>query len=389
ALFSLGRIKLKSLQEKSRRRGGLVDELLSHPRQLLITILVGNEIVNIAASSATTSLFIGYFGLKGIWLSIMVMTLLIMTFGEISPKTLAVYNPVRFSLIIADPLYLFYRIITPVRQALDFLLKKLPFLDGEEGASLLSRVTEDEFRTLVEVGEKEGVLDDQEKVLIDNVMEFADTRTERIMVKRGDIFALPSNMTTPVALDRIKRSFHSRVPVYKKGLDQVQGIVYTKDLLAASFNQEKPGLLIEHSHPPYFVTRNRKIMDILREFRRRKVHLAVVIDEHGRTVGLVTMDDILEELFGKMPVTGEKTDRLFIAHSSNLFTVSGMMQIDDFNETVGADLSKEDSETIGGFLFTLKGRAPYKGERFAYQGINFVIKRVRKNKLLEIRVSKQ
>jgi CBS domain containing-hemolysin-like protein len=384
AFFSISKARLKHVQKESPRHFYLLTDLLKDPRRLITTLLIGNELVNVAATATATSLLIGLLGDSGTGVAIFAMSVLLLILGEIAPKTFAVYNPIRFSRAVSVPMIAFWRVVFPLQE----MLRKLTDRIFPHPTAADSRVTEEEFRTLIRVSQEEGILEKEEKELIEKIMTFVDTTVREIMVPPEGIFALPDRCAYSTAFNRIKRNFHSRVPVYRDSLDNIQGILFTKDLLVFSRNPQKAPPLPQLIKPVYFVSQNTLVVDLLREFQVRKVHLAVVIDHQGKTVGLVTMDDLLEEIFGELEGKERAMERLIVPLSGNTFRVSGKMNVDDFNQTLKCRIKAGDYETMGGFLPELFGENLKKGARRQCQNLEFRIRKIRKNQVKEFTVRK-
>jgi CBS domain containing-hemolysin-like protein len=238
------------------------------------------------------------------------------------------------------------------------------------------------------VSQEEGILEKEEKEMIEKVMEFTDTTVREIMVPAEGIFALPVHISISKAKSQIRRNLHSRVPVYKESLDNIQGILFTKDLLIFSRKKKPAPSLSRIIKPVYFTAQDTLVIDLLREFQTRKVHLAVVIDSQGKTVGLVTLDDLMEEIFGELEEKEQAAERLFVPLSRNTFKVSGKMNVEDFNQTLRCRIDAGDYETIGGFLLGLFGENLRKGARRQSQNLEFRIRKIRKNQVREFTVRK-
>jgi len=301
ALFSLGSLKLHQLKESQHPKAALVLELLEKPRRLLISILVGNEIINITASSLAASLCISLLGAQGKWLAVAIMTPLILLFGEVLPKTIAVSRSEQFSLRVAQPLSIFATIILPLRWVIRQVVDRITVLFGTHSNRDESIYHEEEFKELVEVGHKEGILEKEEREMIHKILTFSDTLVSSIMIPRTDMFTLPYDLDRASLIKEIRDHHFSRIPVYKQEKNNFIGILYTKDLLAVTERADGELPPVDQIvRPPYLVPQDKKIPDLLKEFQDKRIHLALVVNEHGSVVGLVTMEDLLEELFGEI-----------------------------------------------------------------------------------------
>ena len=301
AFFSLTSFQLSELKDKKSRWGLVVNNLLEKPRELLITIYIGNELVNIAVSVITTSIFMTVFGNFGVGLAIGVGTFLLLVFGEIIPKTLSLQFPQGYSLAAAYPLRLFSSLVQPIQKSLTSIAEKFISMIGiklqknEETA-----ITDDEFRTMVQMSEGEGVIDSEESELIHNVIEFGETTVGEIMTPKIDMFTLSIDDKLEEILPRIVENFYARVPVYNENEDNFSGILFTKDLTKLKHLPSEKFSLKSILRPFLTVPQSKKIKELLQEFKKRKRHMAAVLDEYGSICGLVTLEDILEELVGEI-----------------------------------------------------------------------------------------
>jgi putative hemolysin len=317
ALFSLGRVRLHSLVARQPARGAVIRDLLANPERLLITVLVGNELVNIGTAVLVASFWEGVLGLGyGFWTVTTISTAtalpLLLLFGEIVPKTIAVKRNEEVSLFVARPIRAFARLVTPIRWVLrrvaNFLTR--PFGKGPSAAE--KAFSERDFRTLVDLGKKEGVIEAQEHAWIHNVFEFDDRPVLRIMTPRSRMFALPLDLPAGELLDRVRESGYSRIVIYEGTLDRVAGVLYAKDLLpfARGGDPSRIPPLRELLRAPVYVEHGASAAHLFRELRARRTHLALVVDERGLVRGLVTMEDLLEELFGEIADERDRDEAL-------------------------------------------------------------------------------
>ena len=301
ALFSLGSVKRFKLKESKYPKAVLVDKLLGDPRRLLIFILVGNECINISASALAASLCISLVGFQGKWIAIAVMTPLILLFGEVLPKTIAVSHSEKFSFFVARPIDIFARIISPLRWTLRRIVDALTALFRTREEIYENIFYERELKDLVDVGHKEGVLEEEERELIHNILKFNDTLVLSIMTPHATMFTLPHDMTIEKAIKQVTKHHFSRIPVYEHNKSTIIGILNAKDLLAINFRLDRDTTSIESIlRPPHFVVQDRRIHVVLKEFQGEKIHLALVVNKANKVIGLVTIEDVLEELFGEI-----------------------------------------------------------------------------------------
>ena len=298
ALFSLGSVKLFQLKESNHPKASLIQELLEKPRRLLISIIIGNESINITASALAASICISLAGTQGKWLAIAIMTPLILVFGEVIPKTIAISYSEKSSLLVAKPISTFARIIFPIRWIIKIVVDRLTSLLGKQEEKEESIFFEEEFKELVEVGHKEGIIEKEEREMIHKILKFGDTIVSSIMTPRSDMFSLPYDSDIDHIIREINENHFSRIPIYKHEKNNIIGVLNAKDLLTLRNKQDST--IISIIRKPYFVPKGKKIQEVLNEFQDKKIHLALVVNEYGSVIGLVTMEDLLEELFGEI-----------------------------------------------------------------------------------------
>lgn len=364
----------------------MVNSLLSEPRKLLVTIYIGNEIVNVATSVITTSIAISLFGSIGVGIAIGVGTFIILLFGEIAPKILGLRFAENFSLVAAYPLKLFFIIVKPIQKVLmdaaEFTLKLFGFSHLQQLDQALS---EDELRTIVNMGEGEGILEEDERKMIHNVIEFGDTTVSDIMTPKIDMFTLVSDNSLEDILPKITQNFYSRVPVYDTNEEHIIGILYTKDLIRMkhSDNFNLKSVLL----PPVFVPESKKIKELLQEFRKMKKHMAIVLDEYGSVSGLITLEDILEELVGEIDSEMRHEENPVIKTGVNTYRLSATYSLSEFNRYFNCTLPEESFDTIGGLVFDLFGRVPRFGETVTYENFKFLVEKMKGPRILKLHLT--
>lgn len=307
ALFSLGQVRLRHLTHEGHPRAALLEQLLAQPRRLLVTILVGNELVNIGASIVVATFWDTLLGHEhGFWavtvLSISTALPFILFFGEILPKTLAVRSTVAIAVRVSRPLYYWGQLIAPLRWVLRGLADLLARPFGGSQAPSREAMTEQDLRALLVVGEREGAIDADEHKWIRNVMAFDEVAIHKVMTPLGDVTALPTTLSLSECVERVRDAGYSRIPIYDRKPERVVGILFAKDLLphARGGASATPPALTTLMRPALFVPRSLSAAEVFRELRARRTHVALVVDEFGALVGLVTMEDLLEELVGEI-----------------------------------------------------------------------------------------
>ena len=387
AYFSLGRARLKRLAEKQSAESDRLAPLLREPHELLVTLLVGITLINIGASALAAAIAEQLLGPAGLPIAIIVMVFLLSVFGEVLPMTLAVEHPERFTDWVNRPVMWLSRVVAPVRILLGGFTALTLRLVGSERRGDEPEITEDELRTLVDVGAREGVVERTEREMIHRVFELEDTSVREVMVPRPDMFCL--DVATPRAqiLDLLRENLHSRVPAYEGTVDQIVGVLYTKELLPHLHGLPDDFDLRGHLHPPYFVPESKRADALLREFQAKKLHLAVVVDEFGGTAGLVTLEDLLEELVGEIRDEFDEEERLVQPLGGGAFRVSGKLGIDGLNTVTGLTVSSESYDTVGGWALDLFGRVPNKGERAETPDAVVTVEKVERTRVVEVLVT--
>ncbi len=393
AYFSLSR-RRASVAGRG-ENSGLPAPLIDRPHDLLATLLVGITLIDIGASALAAQLAERLFGPWGLGVAIAVMIFFITVFTEVLPMTVALDRPERFVAWASRPVVWLSILLTPVRALLSGLtgltLKAMRgkrsghfSSDGEQ-----SLLTTEELRTLVDVGAGEGVVEGGEREMIHNVFELEDTLVREIMVPRTDMFCLEASTPPDRILSALREHLHSRVPFYEGSIDQIVGILYTKELLPYVRGFPTDFDLRAHLHPPYFVPESKRVDALLQEFQAKRLHLAVVVDEYGGTAGLVAMEDLLEELVGEIADEFDEEERLIQAVNGQTYRVSGRLSLSDFNAFTGIELSHEQYDTVGGWVLDLFGRIPHRGERAETDELVVTVEKVQRTRILEVLVTRR
>ena len=387
AYFSLGRARLKRVAAQGAEGGG-VKPLIERPHELLVTLLVAITVINIAAAALAALIADQLFGQRyALVIQVLVTILILTTFGEVLPMTLAVKYPERFLALVHRPVGWLAILMTPVRALLGGLSALSVRLIGSERSGE-PELSEEELRTLVDVGASEGVVEREEREMIHKVFELEDTLVRSIMVPRPDMFCL--DVATPVdrILPALREHLHSRVPVFEGEIDVIVGILYTKDLLPYVREGLPPDFdLRARLHPPYFVPESKRADALLQEFQAKKLHMAIVVDEYGGTSGLVSLEDLLEELVGEIADEFDEPERLIQRVDATTFRVAGKLSIDDLNAATGLHVSSEAYDTVGGWVLDLFGRVPRRAERAETPELSVTVEKVERTRIVEVLVS--
>jgi len=300
ALIALNKIRLRHMVEKGTKRATIVQALVTHLDRLITTILVGNTIVNIGISVIGTAIFIHVYGERaGMIISTLVVSFFILVFAEITPKMFAVQSPERVSLFVARPISLLIAILWPLATVFIALGKFFIRLIGGKPQQRAPLVTEEEIRLMIEVGKEDGAVSDEERRMLHRIFEFGDIEVGEVMVPAHKMAVVRIDAAPEELLDLMAEEGHARIPVYRGSRDDIIGIIYARDLLYIWHNK---GLIIIQDlvQPAYFVKKDKKVSDVLRDFQRMKVQIAIVIDEGGKALGLVTLEDLIEEIVGEL-----------------------------------------------------------------------------------------
>ncbi len=392
AMISASKLKLHQMAEEGNRYAITAEKLVSSPRRLLGTVLVGTNIALVGTTVLSTILTRAIWGESAVALSSIVMIPAVLIFGEIIPKTYAAHNADKLTLRLSHlikwastALYPFVILFVSLPTSLLRLLGADRSVEGALG------ITEEEIRTMVALGEEAGELEEEEKEMIHSIFEFGDTSAHEVMVPRTDMTAIDVTAPLKDALDLVLDTGHSRIPVYEDTVDNVIGIIYARDLLACMRDKHTDAGIRETMRPAYYVPEAKKVDDLLRELRRRRVHMAIVIDEYGGTAGLVTIEDLLEEIVGEIRDEYDvQEEELFRILDENTYLVDGRMSIDEINEMLDVRIPKDGFDSIGGYIFSEIGDIPGVGERLELPdlGLELVIDKTDGRRISKVKIIK-
>ena len=381
ALFSISKIKALHIGKDGSRTGLLIMNMKEDSHTLLTTILIGNNLVNIGASALATSLAITYFKDNAVGIVTGVMTLLILVFGEIFPKSFASHNNVVVARVVIYPVFWLSRLFWP----LIFILNVIPRLHGTIDTAQ-ETVTEDELMTMVEVVEGDGEIKEEEKEYITNIFEFDDTSCSEIMTPRADMFVV--DVVEELDIDAILKTGYSRIPVIEHSIDDIIGILHVKDLFAKFLDQVNNGHdqknlnLKTMMKKPYFIPEYKKLDSLLQEFKTKKSHMAVVVDEHGGVSGIVTLEDVMEEIFGEIIDETDQNSPDIIRLKGKKWLVAGRIDIDDLNKELDISIPESaDYDTFSGFFLEQIERIPKPGESIRINNWVITVKEMDGNRI--------
>jgi len=382
ALLSLDKLRVRYLQQKERRGADKLAKLLDDPDRLLSGILVGNNLVNIAASVIATGLFVGYFKEQGELLTIVILTPILLIFSEVCPKTYAAKYPEKMSFFVLNPIRFVVWVLTPVVLVVSSLSRLLTRLFRGEEAEGLS-VSEDEIRAIIEVGEESGVVAAEQRRMLHGIFDLSETRVRDVMIPRTEVVGLDVSASFQEVLDVVQHARHSRFPVYRDNMDSVVGVVHSKKVLDFVGHTEQ--FSIENiCRQPYFVPESKRVAVLLQSFRKKREHLAIVVDEYGGVEGIVTLEDVVEEIVGEIHDEYDIEEVDFRQLAAGRFLVDGAVSVRTVNRRFKLELPEDHVTTLAGYLLRVMGKIPVEGDSFEEGGILFKVKRMEDRRIEEV-----
>lgn len=361
ALTTVNQIRMRTLADNGDKRAARVLRVTGNPGKMLSAILIGNNIVNLSASSISTSLAIHLFGNTGAGIATGILTFLILIFGEVTPKTMATIKADSMSLTVAAPIGLLMKILTPVIFIINKLSLWLMFLLHVNIKDAQKKMTEEELRTIVDVSQENGVIEHEERDMIHNLFDFGDAEAKEIMVPRIDMTFVQADATYQEVLDIFRQDMFTRLPVYEDSTDNVIGIINMKDFL---LQNDTPEFSVRNLlREPYFTYEHKNTADLFLEMRKSSISLAIVLDEYGVTAGLITLEDLLEEIVGEIRDEYDADEEDDITRISDReFYVLGSANLNDVSEALSLHFTSDDYDTIGGYCLGLLDHLPEKNE---------------------------
>ncbi|MFH1791822.1 MAG: CNNM domain-containing protein [Candidatus Omnitrophota bacterium] len=383
SLLSLNRLQLKKMESERPVRTERIIKLLSKPRSLFFTILAGNTLVNTAASACVTVAAVSHFGAKGVGIAIGFMLIVLLLLGEIIPKTCAYMYSEGFASFAVRPLGGAIVLLAPLRKLLlavtDSMINALGYIVPKDS----SEITEEELKSLVKIGHREGVVEEEEKKMIYGAFDFRGLTVKDIMTPKFEVRAIDIAMAPDRAAAYARDAKHSRLPVYDRSLDNVLGVVYAKDLLLAGGAPVR-GLM----KGAYIIPESKKINLLLADLQKKAIQMAVVKDEYGTTTGIVTMEDILEEIVGEITDEYDKDEPPITRLGKGAYSVSGLLHINDANEKLGLGIETEEVDTVGGFVSLVMQKIPSENEEFVSGGYRYKVVKVENQRVKEVLISR-
>lgn len=398
ALVNVRKARLRQLSDEGNKAAGTAERLGENASRLLATaqfvvVLTGLFTGGMVATFVARPLadwwrpwLKGAAGPLAFVLVAFSAAVVLLAVGQLAPEAIAARRPERLALLLARPLAVVTALTTPAVRMTMWLGRAMAGLFGAKTEADLSIVTEEEIKTLVDAAEEEGVIEEDEKEMISSIFELGDTLTRQVMVPRMDVMALDA--TTPMlkALDSIMQAGHSRVPVYDETIDNVIGVLYAKDLLPYLRDGRTDVPLKSILRPAYFVPETKRASDLLPDLQQRRVHMAIVVDEYGGVAGLVTIEDVLEEIVGEIHDEYDVEELFVEPVSEDEYVMDARVDLDDLNQMMGALLPTEESDTLGGFIYAELGRVPTVGDRVKFEDLSFTVESVAGRRIQKVRV---
>ncbi len=386
ALMSVNKIKVQALI-KQKRKGSLpLKRIKDKPKDLIIAILIGNNLVNIGAASYATVISTKLFGNNGLGIATGVMTLLVLIFGEITPKTYAASNAERISLIVARPIEMLMHLLRPVIALLRGISHVMAHLLGSNDEEELS---EEELSTVVSMGVKHGLIDPEAGEMMHNIIEFQDTEAGEIMTRKSHMKLIDGNKTVEEVIDFVVANKFSRYPVYEDDDEKIIGILDVDDVLRCAKNKQLNKKVKEIMRDVVFIPESKQIDDLLTEFEGADVPMAMVVDEYGEISGLITMEDILEEIVGEIFDKSKKPSKFIKRLGPNVNSVDATMQLCDLNKVLNLSIEPEDNETLAGYIMEKMQKIPEKGEKLELKNYILEVQKVTKQKIERVKIIKK
>ena len=385
ALTSINTFKIRQMEKNGVKNSHILKKLVDNITKVLTTILIGNNIVNIVTTTIATIFFTDVFGSKGAVISPIILTIVVLIFGEVTPKNIATANPERLSLKVAKPIRFFNIILTPLSFILGLITNSIGKLFISDSGDN-DRVTEEDLKTIVDVSEEQGVINNEESEMINNVFEFGNSDVSDIMTARTNMEAIPVDLPIDELKAFLKESNHSRIPVYGKNIDNILGILHMKDLVSHMV-QENDLSLIDCIRPAYYVYDNMHIFDLFTTMRGENLSLAIVIDEYGGTSGLVTIEDIVEELVGEIDDEYDSAYETIYKINEKEYLVNPSIHLNDFNDYFDTDLEEIKNDSIGGFVIDNLSRIPNKGDSIKINNMTITVLQVNRYKIEMLKVN--
>ncbi len=387
ALTTVNKVRVRTLAENGDKRAAMVASVIENPGKMLSTILIGNNIVNLSASSLMTTLALRVFGSAAVGIATGVLTLLILVFGEITPKTMSTMYAEQISFAYAGAIHVLMVILTPVIFIVNKLSRGVLFVLRVDPNKKQDPMTEDELRTIVEVSHEEGVIESEEKKMINNVFDFGDAVAKDVMVPRIDMTMVDVNASFSELMTLFQEERFTRIPVYEENTDNVIGIVNMKDFILFDHDKEKNFSVRDYLREPLYTYEYKKTAELMLEMRKTFNNIAIVLDEYGATAGLITLEDMLEEIVGEIRDEYDQDEEDDVKKiAADEYLVNGSTKLDDLNDRLGLSLKSEDYDSIGGLVIGRLDHLPEEGEEVNYENLHLKVEKMDKNRIEKVRI---
>jgi CBS domain containing-hemolysin-like protein len=386
AISRMNRVRAYRLQEEGRRGAKALVRIAENPAQYLNVTLLLMLMAQLGGTTLATVIAVRQLDQLGEWVATGAMTLLLFEFAEVTPKTFTLQHTDRVALRLAPIIVAVTVAIGPVAR---FLIRVANVVMPGKGLPQGPFVTEQEIKAMAEMASEEEVIEEEEKELIHSIFEFGDTLVREVMVPRPDLVAAPADSSMPNVLDLVLRHGYSRIPVYRETVDEIVGVVYAKDLLRHLHAGKGDVSLEKIMREPYFVPETKKIADLLREMQQKRIHIAIVTDEYGSVAGLVTIEDLLEELVGEIADEYDREEPQIEPVNEWTYRVNGRLSIDEVNELLDVQLPHDEWDTVAGLMYGLLGSVPTQGETVAYDNLEFTAEKVQGRRIAKVLIRRK
>lgn len=394
AFMTVNKIRIRNFEEEGRRNAAKIRRLVENPQKLLSAVLIGNNIVNLSASSLMTiaitrlltNLGMGNQVATGVSITTGVLTLIILIFGEVTPKNLATRRAEKLCFLYVHPIYALTILFTPIAFIINSISNGLMFMLGMRKDEQENTMTESELRTIINVSHEEGIIENDEKEMISNVVDFGDSMAKDVMIPRIDVAFVPASASYQEVFDIFKREMYSRMPVYDESKDDIIGILNLKDFFTYEGKPED-FRIDDYLRKPFFTYEYQKTSELLVQMKTESFNFAVVLDEYGATSGIITLEDLLEEIVGEIrdEYDVDEEDEIVQIRDGE-FMVDGGTKLDDINETFGCHIESDDYDSIAGHIINVLEHIPEEGEEIQENGIRFVVEQMDKNRIDKVHV---
>ena len=387
ALMTCNRIRLRSMENEGNKKAGKVLDMVENSTdKMLSAILIGNNVVYLSASSLATVLATKLLGSSGAGIATGVITLLVLIFGEITPKSFATISADKLALMYYNFIHGLMIVLTPVIFLVGILSRGVLFLLRVDPDAKPETITESELRAMVDVSHEEGVLESDERKMITNVFDFGDSQAKDIMIPRVDVTFIQVDATYNELLEIFREDMFTRFPVYEESTDDVIGVINMKDVLL--YDHQTPFSIRNYLREVHFTYEHSSTLELLQEMRETSSNVTIVLDEYGATVGMITLEDLLEEIVGEIRDEYDENEiEAFQKTGENQYNIEASMKLDDINEILELNIHSDDYDSLGGFIIELLDRLPKEGEEVSYRNMTFKVLQVEKNRIDRIQLT--